>query len=61
MTGSIAVLVVGILLLLASLSADLTGLGDDVGFGRQQTIGSVVGAVVTVVGVFLMTRAKKQS
>jgi hypothetical protein len=45
-------LVVGIGLLLASLLADTIGIGDDPGFGRQQTLGTVVGVIITGVGVF---------
>ncbi len=56
-TASIVVAVLGALILLASLTADMTGLGDDPGFGKQQTIGSVVGIVVLVIGIYL-SRAK---
>jgi len=52
-TASIAISVLGALILLASLTADVTGLGDDPGFGGQQTIGTVFGVVVLAVGVYL--------
>ncbi len=62
MTGtklaSILLLVIGVGLLAASLSADLIGIGDDVGFGRQQTMGTIAGAVIAAVGLFLVLRAK---
>ncbi|MDH3673757.1 MAG: hypothetical protein OES46_21795 [Gammaproteobacteria bacterium] len=49
-TASIIVLIFG--LLAASLSADVIGIGDDPGFGRQQTMGTIAGVVITVVGLF---------
>ncbi len=52
-TASIVVLVLGIGLLIVSLSADVIGIGDDPGFGPKQTMGTVVGALVTVVGLYL--------
>ena len=58
-TGSIALVGVGSLLLLAALTADLTGLGDDAGFGRQQTIGTIVGALIAAVGLFLTTKTSR--
>lgn len=45
-------LVIGIGLLLTSLLADTIGIGDDPGFGRQQTLGVVVGIIITGVGMF---------
>ncbi len=58
-TSSIVVSALGALLLLASLTADMTGLGDDIAlsplqtFGPRQTIGTVVGIVVLAVGAYL--------
>ena len=58
-TSSIVVIALGALLLLASLTADMTGLGDDVGlsplqtFGPRQMIGTVVGIVVLAIGAYL--------
>jgi hypothetical protein len=52
-TASIILLVVGVGLLVASLLADVIGIGDDPGFGRQQTLGTIAGAVVTAAGLFL--------
>jgi hypothetical protein len=51
--ASIILLVVGVGLLAASLLADVIGIGDDVGFGRQQTTGTAAGAVITAVGLYL--------
>ncbi len=57
-TASILVLVIGIGLLAASLLADVIGIGDDPGFGNQQTLGTIVGVAIMAVGLFLMLRAK---
>ena len=57
--SSIVVIALGALLLLTSLTADMTGLGDDVvlsplqTFGPRQMIGTVVGIVVLAVGAYL--------
>ena len=55
---AILVLVIGIGLLTVSLLADVIGIGDDPGFGRQQTMGTIAGAAITAVGLFLTVRAK---
>ena len=57
-TLSAAVLVIGIVILVASLFADSIGIGDSPGFGVDQIIGSVVGIAVTGVGLFLTIEAK---
>jgi hypothetical protein len=57
-TLNIAILVIGIAILLISLFADPIGVGDFPGFGRDQTIGSIVGALVVAVGLFLTVKAK---
>ncbi len=58
-TLSTAILVIGIVILVASLFADSIGIGDHPGFGFDQIIGSVVGVAVTGVGLFLTIKAKK--
>lgn len=55
---STAILVVGIVILVVSLFADSIGIGDHPGFGRDQLLGTVVGAVVTAVGLFLTVKAR---
>ena len=56
-TVSIVLLVVGIAILALSLAADYIGIGDAVpSFGPQQIAGTIVGAIVAVVGLFLMLR-----
>ncbi|MEE9158229.1 MAG: hypothetical protein V3U60_07585 [Gammaproteobacteria bacterium] len=57
-TASRILLVVGIGLLLASLLADVIGIGDDVGFGRQQMMGAAAGAIVAAIGLFLVLKGK---
>ena len=55
------VLAIGIVLLVASLLADVIGIGDDPGFGRQQKLGTIAGALITACGIYLhMRRAKSQ-
>ena len=58
-TAGIILLVVGIGLLVASLLADLIGIGDSTGFGRQQTMGTIAGAIATAVGLFLTFKKPK--
>jgi hypothetical protein len=56
-TAAIVVVALGALMLLASLTADITGLGGDVGFGPRQTIGTVVGIVVLGIGAYLYKKS----
>ena len=53
-----AILVVGIVVLVISLLADIIGVGDSPGFGRDQAIGSITGAIVAVVGLVLTIKAR---
>ncbi len=57
-TANILVIIIGIGLLAASLLADVIGIGDDPGFGNQQMMGTIVGVVITAIGLFLTLRAK---
>jgi hypothetical protein len=52
-TVGLVVLVVGIVVLLLSLVADPIGIGGHPGFGAYQIAGTIVGAIVTVVGLVL--------
>ncbi len=56
-TSSIVVIAIGALLLLASLTADMTGLGGHVGFGPRQMIGTVAGIAVLAVGAYQYKKA----
>jgi len=52
-TAGIVLIVVGIIVLLLSLGADPVGIGGSPGFGSYQIAGTIVGAIVTVVGLVL--------
>jgi len=54
--ANIVVLVLGVGILLVSLLADVIGIGDDLGFGSQQTMGAVAGVVVIAIGAYLMKK-----
>jgi hypothetical protein len=56
--ASMVVLVIGIGLLVVSLLADVIGVGDDPGFGRQQTLGTIAGVIISGVGLFLTLKSK---
>lgn len=55
--ASMVVLVIGIGLLVVSLLADFIGVGDDPGFGRQQTLGTIAGVIVSGIGLFLTLKS----
>jgi len=56
-TVGIVLLVIGIVILIVSLAADPLGLGgSNAVFGPRQIIGTVAGAIVTIVGVILRLR-----
>ena len=52
-TKSILVVALGVLILLASLTADMIGLGNEIGFGPKQGLGAVVGIIVLAIGIDL--------
>jgi hypothetical protein len=56
----IVLLVVGLLLFLISVLADMLGLGISVGFGTRQIFGTILGLIVTAVGVFLLLKKEKK-
>lgn len=53
-TLGVILLVVGVIVLLVALGADVVGLGSSQAFGFKQIIGAVVGVVVAAVGGVLM-------
>ena len=57
-TASVLVLVIGIGLLAASLLADVIGIGNEPGFGNQQTMGTIVGVAIMAVGLFLTLKKR---
>lgn len=52
-TIAMVLLVAGAILLFASLTADVIGIGDKVAFGYRQVIGSVIGAIAAGIGVYM--------
>jgi len=50
-TLGVVLLIAGIVLAAIFLTADITGLGEGYKFGYKQIIGTIVGAVVFVVGL----------
>jgi len=60
MTLGAVLLIVGIAVLVESVFADGIGVGNLTSFGRTQTIGTVIGAVLTAGGLFLMLKARKE-
>ena len=51
-------LVAGVILLVLSLTADMIGIGAGPGFGTNQMIGAVVGAVSAIAGYVLSRKQK---
>ena len=49
---------VGVIVLVLSLVADLIGIGAQAGFGISQIMGTIVGVIVTVVGLVLMFKKR---
>jgi hypothetical protein len=50
---SLILIVVGIIILLSSLLADMIGIGGYPGIGYKQIIGAIVGAVISIIGFIL--------
>ena len=51
------ILIIGVGLLVASVLADTIGIGDDPGFGTQQKMGTIAGAVIVVLGLVVSRKA----
>ena len=58
--ANVLLLIIGVGLLSVSLLAEVIGIGDDPGFGMQQTMGSLAGVVITIAAVYLITRSAGQ-
>jgi hypothetical protein len=59
-TWALVILAVGMLVLLASLGADVVGLGSSPEiFGYKQMAGAITGIVLALVGAFLYLRSPK--
>jgi len=55
-TAGIVLLAVGIVILVLSLLADPIGLGRAPSFGSDQIVGTIAGAIATIVGLVLTLR-----
>jgi hypothetical protein len=53
------IFILGLLLTLIFVSADFIGLGVYDGFGPQQTIATIVGVVISFIGIILYFQKKK--
>jgi hypothetical protein len=53
---SVVLLVVGFIVLLLSLTADVIGIGGNPAFGMYQILGTIGGAIVAGVGLVLLLR-----
>ena len=57
-TVGIVLIVLGVLLAVASLAADVIGIGSGGGLGWKQLLGAGVGVLVVAVGVWWMGRER---
>ncbi len=46
-------LVVGIILVVISIGADVLGIGSVAGFGWKQILGTIVGVIAAIIGIWL--------
>jgi hypothetical protein len=60
MTIGAVLLLIGIAVLVESVFADGIGVGNLTSFGPNQVIGTIVGAILTAGGLFLMIKARKE-
>jgi len=51
------IVIIGVGLLAATLLADVIGIGDDPGFGMQQTMGTIAGVVITGLGLVVAKKS----
>ena len=59
--AAVILLLVGIGLLGASLLADVIGIGDNPGFGGQQTAGTAAGVVITAAGLYFTLKGSSSA
>ena len=55
------ILILGFLITIFFATADFTGLGSYSGFGPQQTIGTIVGVLLGLIGIVLTLQKKNGS
>jgi hypothetical protein len=51
------IMIIGVGVLAASLLADVIGIGNDLGMGKYQISGTIVGAVIMFLGLALMKKS----
>ena len=56
MKKAVVLLVVGVLVLLVSLTADSLGVGEGTGIGWKQITGAVIGVVIAAIGMLQMRK-----
>jgi hypothetical protein len=59
MTVGAILLIVGVAILVESVFADGIGVGNLTSFGRTQTIGTILGVILTGGGLFVMIKSRK--
>jgi uncharacterized membrane protein len=55
-TIGLVLIVIGVILAILSLAADAIGIGNQQGFGWQQILGTIVGIVIILIGIWLPRR-----
>jgi hypothetical protein len=59
-TIGLILLVLGVLFVVVSVAADRLGIGNSMGFGWKQQLGSVIGVILVIAGVvFTLRKAGK--
>jgi hypothetical protein len=59
-TIGIALIILGVVLLIVSLAADVIGIGNGTGIGWKQILGAAIGAVLALGGVWLALNKTNQ-
>jgi hypothetical protein len=55
-TVGLFLLIVGIVVVIVSVTADVIGLGPEPGFGYKQVVGTVGGVIAAIIGIILRLR-----
>jgi hypothetical protein len=59
-TIGFVLIVLGAIMAVISLGADIIGIGNRNGFGWEQQLGTAIGVIVALVGVWLASRKQTQ-
>ena len=59
-TLGFALIVVGVVIVAATILADIVGIGSSMGFGWKQQLGTAIGVLTALVGVWLTLRKPSQ-